>query len=99
MNLGLNVSPQGWELEIPARAIVEMEEQDFPAGTADRNPPANAGDRGSTLVQEDSTCLGATKPMPHNYGAHLLQLLKSKHLEPMFCNKRSLCNEKPVHHN
>ena len=44
-----------------------MEEQDFPGGTVDRNPPANAGDRDSILVQEDSTCLGATKPLPHNY--------------------------------
>ena len=93
------VSSQGWALETPAGAAIEMEEQDFPGGTVDRNPPANAGDRDSILVQEDSTCLGATKPLPHNYWARLLQLLKSKRLEPMFCNKRSLRNEKPIHHN
>ena len=27
------------------------------------------------------------------------QLLKPMHLEPMLCNKRSHCNEKPEHRN
>ena len=31
-----------------------------------KNPPANAGDMGSIPVQEDSTCIRATKPMPHH---------------------------------
>ena len=44
---GLNVSPQGWAWEAPARAAVELEEQDFPGGTVGRNAPTNAGDRGS----------------------------------------------------
>ena len=32
-----------------------------------KNPPANAGDPGSTLVQEDCTGDGAIKPTPPNY--------------------------------
>ena len=37
--------------------------------------------------QEDSTCLSATKPVPHKQG--------SPHaLEPALCNKRSRCKEK-----
>ena len=63
------------------------------------------------LGQEDPTCCGATKPLchsywactlepvSHNYWAHMPQLLKPTCLEPMLCNKRSHCNEKPVHHN
>ena len=31
-----------------------------------------------SLVQEESTFLGATKPIYHNYGAWVLQLLKPK---------------------
>ena len=34
-------------------------------GLVVKNPPASAGDR--SLAQEDSTCLGATKPMCHSY--------------------------------
>ena len=39
---------------------------DFPGGTVDKNPPANARDILS-LVWEDSTFHGATEPMHHNY--------------------------------
>ena len=52
------------------------------------------GTRVWALVQEDLTCRGATKPVRHNYWAHTPQVLK-----PMIYNKRSHCNEKPVHHN
>ena len=64
-----------------------------------------------TLVQEDPTCHGATKPGHHNYWACSLepvshncwartpQLLKPVRLEPVLCNKRSRRNEKPTHHN
>ena len=38
---------------------------DFPGGTVVKNPPANAGV--CSLVQEDPTCCGATKPVCHNY--------------------------------
>ena len=30
---------------------------DFPGGSVVKNPPANAGDKGSVLGQEDPTCL------------------------------------------
>ena len=67
------------------------------------------GTRVRSLVREDPTCRGATKamrrnyracalePVSHKYGAHVPQLLKPTHLEPMLCNKRSHRNEKPVH--
>ena len=42
------------------------------------NPPANSGEMALTLVQEDSICLGATKPMRPNYWACTL--------EPGSCN-------------
>ena len=39
----------------------------FPGGPVVMNLSANAGDMGSTPIQEDSTCCGATKPVLHNY--------------------------------
>ena len=51
------------------------------------------------LVREDPTCLGATKPVRHNYWAHVPQLLKPVCLEPVLCNKRSYRSEKPAHRN
>ena len=62
-------------------------------------------------VQDDPTCREATKPVhhnywactlepaSHNYWAHVPQLLKPAHLEPVLCNKRSHLNEKPAHRN
>ena len=56
-----------------------------------KNPPANAEDTDSSLIQEDPIGRGATKPMHHsywacalepgsrNYEAHVLQLLKPVH--------------------
>ena len=64
-----------------------------------------------SLVWEEPTCHGATKPVHHNYWAGTLepvshdywacvpQLPKPVHLEPVLCNKRSHRNEKPMHHN
>ena len=69
------------------------------------------GTRARSLVQEDSTCHGATKPVSHNYWAcalepvshnywaHEPQLLKLTCLEPILHIKRSHCNEKPAHRN
>ena len=63
------------------------------------------------LVQEDPTCHRATKPVRHNYWAwaleparrsywaHVPQLLKPVHLEPVLHNKKSHRNEKPAHLN
>ena len=52
-----------------------------------------------SLVQEDATCHGATKPRPHNYLAWVIQLLKPKPLLPMVHIKRSDHDEKPTHSN
>ena len=42
-------------------------DRDFPGGAVVKNLPANAGDMVRTLVREDPTCRGATKPVRHNY--------------------------------
>ena len=52
-----------------------------------------------SLVQEDSTCHEATKPMHHNYWACVLQGMKPKCLQPVLRNKASHRNEKPEDHN
>ena len=59
-----------------------------------------------TLVWEDSTCRGATKPVHHNYWACALEPASHNYwtrmpqlLEPVLHNKRSHCKEKPAHHN
>ena len=36
-------------------------------GSVVKNPPANVGDMVQSLIQEDPTCCGATKPVGHNY--------------------------------
>ena len=48
------------------RKAIRTEKGDFPGGSVVKNPPANAGDTGSSPVQ-DPTCRGATKPVHHNY--------------------------------
>ena len=75
---------------------------DFPGGTVVKNPPANAGDTGSSPGPGRSH-------MPRSNQAHgpqLLssrtcepQLLKPAHLEPVLHNKRSHHNEKPARRN
>ena len=50
-----------------------------------------------SLVPEGPTCWGAAKPSGHNYWACVLQLLKPACLEPALHNKRSRCDEKPMH--
>ena len=69
------------------------------------------GTRVRALVREDPTCRRATKPVcrnylacvleptSHNYRAHVPQLLKPVHLEPVLRNKRGHCNEKPAQRN
>ena len=44
-----------------------------------------------TLVWEDPTCYGATKPMDHNYW--------SLHTQERVRHERSHCSEKPKDHN
>ena len=50
------------------------------------------GTKVQSLVWEDPTCQGATKPVRHSHWAHEL-------LEPMCCSRRSHHHEKPAHHN
>ena len=64
----------------------------FPGGAGVKNPPANAGDTGS------SPGLGRSH-MRQSNKARVPQLLKPTHLEPMLRNKRSHCNQKPMHRN
>ena len=50
-------------IEIPSKSPV----QGFPGGSVVKNPPANAGDMVRSLIWEDPTCLGATKPVCRDY--------------------------------
>ena len=52
-----------------------------------------------SLVREDSTCCGTSKPVCHNCWVPVLQLLKPTYLEPVLHNRGSHCNEKLTHHN
>ena len=53
-----------------------------------------------SLVQEDSTCHGAIKPMHHNYWSpRTLQLPKPSHLKHGLPNNRTHHCEKPMHPN
>ena len=40
---------------------------DYAGGAVVKNPPANAGDMGSSPGLGSPTCHGATKPLCHNY--------------------------------
>ena len=40
---------------------------DFPSGAVGKNHLSMQGTQVQSLVQEDPTCCGATKPMHHNY--------------------------------
>lgn len=75
----------------------------FPAGPGVKNPPADAGDMGSTPVQKDlhatgqlSTCTTTAEPVPGSLSATNTEAHAPRAL---LCNKRSLHNEKPGHHN
>ena len=57
------------------------------------------GSRVPSLVPEDPTCCGATKPVHYKYGVLGLQLPKPMHLEPVLHSKRSRCSERPEYHN
>ena len=52
---------------VPQKVKHRITTWDFPGGTVVKNPPANAGDTVRSLVREDLTCRGATKPVRHNY--------------------------------
>ena len=72
---------------------------DVPSGPVVKNPPANAGDTGSTptqgrlhLQQGNQVC--ALPLLKLSWRAHTLQLLRPVCLEPALCNKRHHCTEK-----
>ena len=66
--------------------------EDFPGGTVDKNPPANAGHGFRSLVQEEPTCHGATKPVCHNYRACTLEP-RTTTPEPTCCDYRRPCTQ------
>ena len=76
----------------------------FPGGTVVKNPPASAGDTGSSPGPGRSHMprrneARAPQLLSLCSRAHEPQLLKPTRLEPMLCNKRSHRNEKLVHCN
>ena len=82
----------------------------FPGGTVVKNPPANAGDTGSShgpgrshrlwsnWAHVDNYWACTLEPVSHNCWARVPQLLNPARLEPMLRNKRSYRSEKPTHH-
>ena len=76
----------------------------FPGGTVVKNPPANAGDKGSSPGPGSSHMprsneARAPQLLSLRSQAHEPQLLKPACLDPVLRNKRSHHNEKPVHRN
>ena len=57
------------------------------------------GTQVQSLVREDPTCHGATKPGCHNYWSPQPQLLKPARLEPVLRHERGHRDEKPAHCN
>ena len=70
--------------------LLRGKQEDFPGGPAVKNLPSNAGDTG--LIP----ALGRLH-MPWGNSACILQPLNLRTLEPVLCNKRSHCNEKPTY--
>ena len=75
----------------PISLVSEPALWNFPGGPVGKKPPANAGVRVQSLVQEDPTYHEATKPVLHNCWAHSL--------ETELYNGGSYCKEKPTHGN
>ena len=73
-------------------SCLNVTSQDLPGGRVVKNPPASAGDTGSSPGPGGSH-------MPPSNEACVPQLLKPTRLEPVLCNKRSHNSEKPVHRN
>ena len=68
-------------------------EYNFPGSPVVKNSPANAGTRIQSLVQEDPTRHGATKPAHHNYRARALEPESHSHWRPC---ARSPCSAKEM---
>ena len=83
----------------PLRTLDKKETWGFPGRAVVKNRLPMQGTWVRSLVREDPTHHGATKPVCRNYWAWVLQLLTPARLEPVLRSKRSHCNEKPAHHN
>ena len=89
----------------PEKTIIQKEScWGFPGGAVVKNPPANAGDMGSSpgpgrshMPQSNLSLCATTTELRSR--AREPQLLKPAYLEPLLCNKRSHRNEKPEHRN
>ena len=87
------------EIELPFKIV-----KGFPGGAVVKNPPANAGDTGSSpgtgrSHMPRSNQARAPQLLSLSSRAHVPQLLKPACLEPVLHSKRSHCNEKPAHCN
>ena len=76
----------------------------FPCGTVVKNPPANAGDMGSSpglgrSHMPQSNWARVPQLLDLHSGAGEAQLLKPVRLEPMLRNGRNHRNERPAHRN
>ena len=83
--------------------LVKQKTMGLSGGSVAKNPPANAEDMVQPLVQEDTTCLGATKPMHHNSRAcESLGALTTKPHAPRACVPQQKSHHKdrvvPAHH-
>ena len=81
-----------------------MQNQGFPGGAVIKNAPAKEGDTGSSPGPGRSHVPRSNKAhapqlLSLHSRAHEPQLLKPACLEPVLGNKRSHCNEKPMHLN
>ena len=97
-NDGELLPDSGWnrsrklEMDTSGGGQLSNEFGNFPGGAVDENLPANAGDMGLFLVPEDSTCLGAIKPVSYNHWSLWTR-------GPMLLNKRNHHNEKLANSN
>ena len=53
-------------MQVEENLFVKRNYRDFPGGEVVKNPPTMQGTLVRSLVQEDPTCCGATKPMCRN---------------------------------
>ena len=75
--------------------------QGFPGGEVVKNLPAKKKKKESACQCRGHGFEPLSRKIPH--AAEQLSLCATAtepaHLEPVLCNKRSHCNEKPMHHN
>ena len=83
--------------DIAQNENIKKKSAGFPGTSVVKNPSADAGDRGSNpwsgkipqASEPLSPCATATEPVLKSLGA--------KTTEPVLCNKRNHCDEKPAH--